>query len=382
MKDIISVYNGSMNKGCWLRLLMLASRMAEEGNRVYLVVPSSFVIPEQQNIVKVPFPREESRYHLGGISKILAAIVAAYKAIKLSRRASNPLWVVFDTHNAMSFLAKNLTRGEKILLIRGEARFQGKYNEPYFYGVFIRLLNRQIKRIADIIIYNNKASQSHGERTLGQKHPPSFTVPNNTRFSLLEHVRAKHTPFTIGYCGQFAKRKNVELLIKAFTLLERGPYKLVLKGDWNKYSWVKPYLSKQNYPHIEFQPWSKDIEPFYQSIDLFVLPSIFDDFSNAALDAIGHGIPVILSKTGGSPEMVNHNSHFLFELNQGPSGLAAKIKHIRHHYNASRNEIKEISKQYRFDWGQEVASIIMGETDTSPKNSRDTASYNNTDKTI
>lgn len=363
MYDIISVYNGSMKKGCWLRLHMLASKLAEENHRVYLVVPASFDFPEQENIEKITFPRIEMINNLGGLSKILSAVIAAYTALKLARKISRPAWVSFDTHNAVHFLAKPLFSTKKILFIRGEARYQGRYNEPYLYGIFMRLLNRHIKRSADVIIYNNRASQFSGEQTLGPKHPPSYVIPNNTRFAALRNVRAQHEPFTLGYCGQFTKRKNVELLIKAFELLEAGAYKLILKGDWNKHDWVKPYLSEKKYPGIEFQPWSNDIEIFYQSIDLFILPSLFDDFSNAALDAIGHGLPVVLSKTGGSPEMVNYKEEFLIDVRQGPGALASRIRWIKKNYSTACSEIKEIAGRYRFDWATEVVNIVQREAE-------------------
>ncbi len=50
----------------------------------------------------------------------------------------------------------------------------------------------------------------------------------------------------------------------------------------------------------------EDVRPVLAALDVFVLPSIaVESFSNAALEAMSMGRPVILSDIGGAREMIN-----------------------------------------------------------------------------
>jgi glycosyltransferase involved in cell wall biosynthesis len=58
----------------------------------------------------------------------------------------------------------------------------------------------------------------------------------------------------------------------------------------------------------------KDVRPYLDAMDVFVLSSISETFSNAVLEALSMGIPVVLPKVGGCPEMVKPNiTGFIFE---------------------------------------------------------------------
>ncbi len=45
-----------------------------------------------------------------------------------------------------------------------------------------------------------------------------------------------------------------------------------------------------------------EIEKYYAAADLFVLPTLYDPFSNATLEAMASGIPVITTKNNGVAE--------------------------------------------------------------------------------
>jgi glycosyltransferase involved in cell wall biosynthesis len=47
-----------------------------------------------------------------------------------------------------------------------------------------------------------------------------------------------------------------------------------------------------------------DVRPVIAAMDVFVLPSLAETFSNAALEAMAMRVPVVLSKVGGATEMV------------------------------------------------------------------------------
>ena len=47
-----------------------------------------------------------------------------------------------------------------------------------------------------------------------------------------------------------------------------------------------------------------DIEKYYGAADIFVLPTLYDPFSNACLEAFGSGLPVITTAQNGFSELI------------------------------------------------------------------------------
>ncbi|MDW5375851.1 glycosyltransferase family 4 protein [Halomonas sp. HP20-15] len=358
MDNVIAAYNGSMEKGCWLRLKALAHFIASQGHTIHLVVPAHFDVGARPGVVKVPVETRKSR--LWGLAKIKTALTFALVTRRLTKQLANPAIVSFDTHNGLSFVATP-NRALKALFIRGETHYQAKYNEPFFYGLFIRAMDRLVKARADTVVYNNSPSMRREAELLGKYQPMVHKIPNDSKVAPQCRIARNPEPFTIGYCGQLSKRKNVEFLIRAFLELERHQQqacRLIIQGNWQAYSWVEDYLDAERYPNIHFRDWGPDTEAFYRDIDLFVLPSLFDDFSNAALDAIANGIPVLLSATGGSPEMVEGNPRLLFDLAEGEAALANRIGQVMGNYREMCREVGVLSANYSFDWAREVFGHI------------------------
>ncbi len=71
------------------------------------------------------------------------------------------------------------------------------------------------------------------------------------------------------------------------------------------YQWLKEF-AKNNKELIEILPFQKNIEPYLQAMDVFVLATYSETYSLSVLDAMGVGLPVIGSCSGGTPEQVLH----------------------------------------------------------------------------
>lgn len=63
-----------------------------------------------------------------------------------------------------------------------------------------------------------------------------------------------------------------------------------------------------------FQAAVSDVTSWLRSIDIFVLPSIFEAFSNSLMEAMACGCACIASRTGGNPELIrDEETGLLFE---------------------------------------------------------------------
>src|SRR5690606_8101621 len=76
--------------------------------------------------------------------------------------------------------------------------------------------------------------------------------------------------------------------------------------------------------HVTFAGLQHDVRPALAAMDVFVLPSTHvETFSNAALEAMAMGKPVVLSRIGGAREMIRDGVEgFTIE----PSDLEPRLK--------------------------------------------------------
>jgi UDP-glucose:(heptosyl)LPS alpha-1,3-glucosyltransferase len=115
----------------------------------------------------------------------------------------------------------------------------------------------------------------------------------------------------ICFVGSDFKRKGLLPLLLA--IKELPDYYLIVAGhDKSISSFIKEAVKQKISNRVRFLGPVDDIRPVYWASDLFVLPSLYDPFSNAALEAAACGLPAALTKTTG----------FSFELiDQSAAGL-------------------------------------------------------------
>ena len=70
-------------------------------------------------------------------------------------------------------------------------------------------------------------------------------------------------------------------------------------------------------PGVRFLGNVDDVAPYLQAADLFILPSATEGLSNAMLEALAAGLPVIATRVGGAPDIITHQkSGWLVAPNQ------------------------------------------------------------------
>ena len=88
---------------------------------------------------------------------------------------------------------------------------------------------------------------------------------------------------------------------------------------------------------------SLDLLRLYQASDVFVLPTMADCFSNASIEAMAVGLPVITTNMGGIPDIVEHGkTGLLVEPGDGQE-LAAALTQLTH----SQSERESFGKAAR-----------------------------------
>lgn len=114
-----------------------------------------------------------------------------------------------------------------------------------------------------------------------------------------------------GTVGRLEPVKNTLHLIEAFiALADRAPalkprLRLAVVGDG---SLRGPILERLAASGLQSQVWlpgaRDDIPQVLRALDVFVLPSLNEGISNTILEAMASGLPVVATRVGGNPELV------------------------------------------------------------------------------
>ena len=112
--------------------------------------------------------------------------------------------------------------------------------------------------------------------------------------------------FVISHISNFRPVKKVQNIIKAFCkIIRQVNSKLLLVGDGPDVSWCKIIADKLGLnDRVYFMGLMEDIVPVLSISDLYMLPSSSESFGLSALEALSCSVPVIGTKNGGLPEVV------------------------------------------------------------------------------
>lgn len=140
------------------------------------------------------------------------------------------------------------------------------------------------------------------------------------------HVQKTNKIFTLGLLSWFVEKKGIIYLLSAIKLLKENGYsdiKLILAGDGPlKVDYLK-YIEENNLEkYITYIGviQGNDKRNFYESLDVFVLPSIKlkndqDGIPVVLMEAIAYSLPIISTNISGIPEICvdNYNGALIKE---------------------------------------------------------------------
>lgn len=131
-------------------------------------------------------------------------------------------------------------------------------------------------------------------------------INNNTN----NHTYKRSKKLKIVCISRLIERKGINFLLEAIKKLKNKNIKLILVGKGkqeNELQKLAKYLEITD--RVEFKGYvdHDDISDIYQESDLFVLPSFNEGMSNALLEAMASGLPVISTDTGGTSELIDGN---------------------------------------------------------------------------
>ena len=118
--------------------------------------------------------------------------------------------------------------------------------------------------------------------------------------------------FVLAFVGMGYQRKGLDRLLRAFPMLqEQQPASrlLVVGHDSSLKRWRQRAEHLGVAASVRFLGERRDVDICYGASDLFVLPTRYDPFANATLEALASGLPVITTSSNGGCEILQHGIH-------------------------------------------------------------------------
>jgi|SaaInlStandDraft_1057018.scaffolds.fasta_scaffold19076_2 teichuronic acid biosynthesis glycosyltransferase TuaC len=136
-----------------------------------------------------------------------------------------------------------------------------------------------------------------------------------------KHLGFLEKDFIVCYVGEFSDRKGSMRLSKSIDLLNDQKIKSVFIGSGKSVPDCNGILFKGRVPH-------DDVNLYLNACDIFVLPTLNEGCSNAIVEALACGLPVISSNRPFNADILNSKNSILVDpTNLGE--IAAAIKKLK-----------------------------------------------------
>jgi UDP-glucose:(heptosyl)LPS alpha-1,3-glucosyltransferase len=124
-----------------------------------------------------------------------------------------------------------------------------------------------------------------------------------------EESNLKPDQTAILFAGSGWERKGLLFALEVAALCKDRKMRLLVAGRGN----ARPYKAKRlrfwREDPIQFLGEVADMVRVYAAADIFILPTIYDPFSNACLEALACGLPVITTRSNGFSEIIEGGVH-------------------------------------------------------------------------
>jgi glycosyltransferase involved in cell wall biosynthesis len=152
-------------------------------------------------------------------------------------------------------------------------------------------------------------------------------VRNGAVQSAASDSAGPHTPVRLLYLGQFVTHKGVEVLLKAVSLLPDTPFVLNIAGKGPLQDTVRDAARTDS--RIRFHGFVSRAEKqkLLTGSDVLLFPSIWVENAPMAIaEALSHGLAVVATDLGASPEFVDDEVNGLLFPRTDARALAARIE--------------------------------------------------------
>lgn len=203
-------------------------------------------------------------------------------------------------------------------------------------------IERKTAKYKDVIIVNNKHDFDQAKHLRIKPRGTLELVYNGLdsseiNFLSSEEARQKlglsDQDFVIGTIANFYPTKGLTYLIEAMAILSHKlpttNYKLLIIGDGEERNKLQAQIQQLGLNHrVILYGRLDDARSYLKVFDAYVLPSVKEGFPWAILEAMRAGLPVIATRVGAIPEVIQDGQNGLLIEPRNPAQLAQKLEQL------------------------------------------------------
>jgi glycosyltransferase involved in cell wall biosynthesis len=195
----------------------------------------------------------------------------------------------------------------------------------------------------DGLVFNSQTTQAAVERLVGAKHPGVVAYPGRDHLPptlTLQQIEARAQepgPLRILFVGNLTPVKGLHTLLRALSQLPSDMWCLSVVGSLTMDPGYVHSIRRQ----INTAGWHDrvkllgacahaEVATHLTQHQVLAVPSLYEAFGIAYLEAMGFGLPVIASTAGAAHELITHTEHG-FLVAPGDAATLAQYLHILQH---------------------------------------------------
>jgi UDP-glucose:(heptosyl)LPS alpha-1,3-glucosyltransferase len=164
-------------------------------------------------------------------------------------------------------------------------------------------------------------------------------------------LQLKNSEIAALFAGSGWERKGLRFAIDAADACQDRRVRLLVAGRGN------PRRFKSG--RVQFLGEVADLRRVYAAADIFILPTIYDPFSNACLEALASGLPVITTCANGFSEIIEEDVHgSVVDLASNVAALREALEFWSDDARRSSARSKIIERASRFDIAKNVEQTL------------------------
>jgi colanic acid/amylovoran biosynthesis glycosyltransferase len=210
-----------------------------------------------------------------------------------------------------------------------EKEHNSQYREMLLYFLLFPVIFRIVKKRIQFVVLNKAMFEGLLKLQVEPDHVHLIYNFIDSRF--FRDIGCKTENLTVLFCGRLVAQKGIDVLMKAFAIVVKNVpnARLILVGDGAQRSSIEKLIIDLNLSaHVEVKgavPFHK-VSEYLSSAHIFVLPSIYEGTPNVLLQAMATGLPIVATKVGGIPDLVNDDVDGLLVEPKDAVALAKAIQ--------------------------------------------------------
>ena len=173
----------------------------------------------------------------------------------------------------------------------------------------------------------------------------------------------------VGTIANLYAAKGLEYLIEAAHILSsthHTPYHIqfIIIGEGREREKLESLIKKYNLKNFTLTGRFQDARRYLKAFDVFVLPSVKEGFPWVVLEAMAAGVPIVATKVGAVPEVIENNKDGFIVRPKDADGLASSINTFLNDKTLAQNiaqnaheKLKQFSKERMLQESYEALNV-------------------------